>query len=267
MKTPNNCLDEEVKMRVESLERHTVEEWGGIWKDGKGHVRLLEGMEEDYCDKTIVRSCREGVDAFKKYTDFFEYVLINGEANSDCAVMLPCGSKKPIGYSGIHRKKIEALRMAGFLPRCDLVIVSEPAGIVPHDMRLTLPPVNYDFPPKYAERERCPKVFDIFTDRIATWMESRNYSKIYPYLINRHQNKFDEALRKTTANPEVVEIPGSSLNPNNLDYSSDRMKTTEQIATKLDFVRGLKDLEDARHVSHYPEEVKNFYRNHRQYQQ
>lgn len=268
--SPNEWLQDDVRDRVESLDKQTCTEWGGVWSNETAHVRPLP-LDATHQDQTRVRSAADGLAAFERYIDFFEYVLAEFEPTAESAVLVPCGAMKPIGSSAGHQKKVEALKQAGFVPRCDLHIMSEPCTMIPHDMRLTLPAVNYDFPPKYTEQEQAPEVFDVFTDRLATWIDETEYETIYPYLVARHQNKFDAALDKADHDPRVVEIPGASANVEKLvdegdaAYSGDQFKSTTDIAAKLDFIRGFKDLGDDSYVANYPSDVRQFYRSRAEY--
>ena len=263
--SPNDALQPAVRERVEELDRETCDEWGGVWRDGTCHVFPYPGGE-DYSTQTVVESPEDGLAAFEKYTEFFESVLHIWEKDSAAAVLLPCGSTKPIGTSSIHSKKVEALREAAFLPECDLAIVSEPCTIIPHEMRLSRPAVNYEFPPEYTDADDAPEVFEVFTDRLARWLDATRYEVIYPYLVSGHQAKLDAALEKADANPEVVEIPGASLNPETMNYSGDLFKTVDDIATKLEFIKALKGHGNPDLLAEYPDEVREFYQNRDEFQ-
>ncbi len=268
---PNQWLVDDVRTAVERQDEQTCREWGGVWANDTCHVRPLP-IDADHTEQTRVRSAKDGLDAFEKYTGFFEYVIEQYEPSSDAAVLVPCGSMKPIGRSSIHQKKLTALQQSGFLSRCDLHILSEPCTIIPHGMRLSVPAVNYDFPPKYTEQDRAPEVFEIFVDRLAEWIEEMPYETIYPYLVKRHQAKFDAALERVDANPTVVTIPGASSNIEKLvdegesAYSGDQFKSVEDLVAKLEFVRELKDRNDQSYVAEYPAAVRQFYQNREEYQ-
>lgn len=267
---PNDWLTDNVHDRVTTLDQETCTEWGGVWSDGTCYIQPLP-LDMDQTAQTRVRSVDDAHDAFKEYTGFFEYVLDEFEPRSDAAVIVPCGSMKPIGSSAGHRKKINALKQADFYPRCDLIILSEPCTVIPHDMRLSAPAVNYDFPPKYTEQDTAPGVFDTFVNRIATWIDTTEYETLYPYLVKRHQNKFEAAVERADHTPEVITIPGASANVDRLiedgdaGYSGDQFKSTQDIATKLDFVRGFKDLGDDAYVANHPPDVRRFYRGREEY--
>ena len=254
---PNQHLPDEVRERVERLDRDTCEEWGGIWHDETAHVR--ESVSTSYNTPTKVRSPSDARAAFSKYTDWFEFVLDAHEPQSDKCVLLPCGANKPIGSSAIHQKKVQALKDADFYPECDIIIISEPCTVVPHDMRLHVAPTNYDFPPEFTERDTAPEVFETFTDRIAQFIDEMPYETYYPYLVQGHQEKFDTALEKATSNPRVVRIPGSSLGLDSHNLSGDLFKSLEDITTKLEMVRALADEDDPSLVAHHPDDVCEFY--------
>lgn len=268
--SPNKWLTDEVRARVEACDQEMCAEWGGVWSNDTCHIRPLP-LDMNQTEQTRVRSVDDAHEAFAEYTGFFEYVLDEFEPTSDSVVIVPCGSMKPIGSSAGHQKKIKALKQADFYPRCDLVILSEPCTVIPHEMRLTAPAVNYDFPPEYTERDGAPEVFDTFADRLATWIDETEYETIYPYLVRRHQNKFDAAVERANHDPTVVTVPGASANVDKLleegdaGYSGDQFKSTQDIATKLDFVRGFKDLNDEAYVANHPPDVRRFYRGRSEY--
>lgn len=228
----------EVCDRLANIDEKTCQEWGGKWLPAieKATVKPLP-IEAPYDEPTRVESVADANLAFEKYTRFFEYVLENHTESNDEAVLLPCGSQKPIGASGIHQKKLNALENAGYTSDCDIAIVSEPCTIIPHDMRLSRPAVNYDFPPKYTEAARAPEVFDVFTTRLSTWLDHISYSRIYAYLVKGHMNKLEAALSKANSPPEIITIPGASLNPDTENYSGDLFKSTEDVSKKLSCIR------------------------------
>lgn len=260
---PSAGLDQSVRERVEEIGRDTCEEWGGTWDDGVCKPTPLD-IPTDHSEKTVILSESGGVEAFERYTDYFDYVLDSRDWSGDGVVLLPCGKQKPIGSSAIHSKKVEALKEAGFHDDFDIVIISEPCTIIPHDMRLSLPAVNYDFPPEFAEEGNAPSVFEVFTDRIAEWIDATDYDTFYPYLIKRHQRKFNSALEKAGRDPRVVEIPGASLNPETMSYSGDRFKSLDDIEAKLNFIRALNDGERTL-IDEYDQEVVKFYEDRDEY--
>lgn len=261
-RNPNTGLDDTVRERVEQLDHQTTLEWGGQWNNGTPSVRSLD-INTRHIEKTEVRSPEDGRAAFRRYRDFFDYVLSERDADADRAVLLPCGKQKPIGSSTIHQKKLDALAQAGLGPDdVDIVIISEPCTVIPHDMRLTLPAVNYDFPPDFAEQGTAPEVFDVFTDRLAEWLDARDYETVYSYLVKRHQNKLDAAMEKAESPPEMVEVPGASLNRKSESYSGDLFKSVEDIAVKLEFVKAFRDgsTQSGEDIGEYDEWVVEFYR-------
>jgi predicted RNA-binding protein len=162
---------------------------------------------------------------------------------------------KPIGSSAIHQKKLEALSQAGLTPDADIMIISEPCTVVPHHWRLHRPPVNYDFPPEFTEESSAPAVFDVFTDRIAEFIDSMPYTTYYPYLVAGHQTKFDAALAKAEASPRVIRIPGSSIGLESEALSGDLFKSTTDIVAKLEVIRALKDGDETVDISQYPDGI------------
>ena len=255
---PNAGLHPDVRDRVEALDLGTCEEWGGDWVDGVCRVRPLP-LAADHSERTVVRSAADGLDAFERYTDFFEYVLETHERTSDTAVLLPCGAQKPIGSSAIHQKKLDALAAAGYRPAGEVIIISEPCTVIPHGMRLSRPAVNYDFPPEYTDPNEAPAVFDIFTDRLARWIDESGYETLVAYLVSGHMEKLDAALEKCDASPKVVRIPGASLGLESMAYSGDLFKSLDDITAKLEFVRAYKDEGDTDLVADRSEEVREFY--------
>lgn len=238
MENTNQCLDDDVRKNVERLTKNVCEEWGGKWVNGKATVvKYID--EVNHCTKTEISDRESALDAFNKYTEFTEYVINEREATSNSVVIVPCGSTKPVGASANHRKKLTALNNAGFTSDCDIAIMSEPCSIFPHDMRLSLAATNYDFPPEYTEKSTYPEVFEIMSQRIASWIDERDYNTIYAYLFKRHQSKLIRALEIAKSNPIVVNIPGASYNPESDNYSGDQFKSTENITHKLDIVRSI----------------------------
>lgn len=262
----NDCLIDDVQSRLSNLDEEKCREWGGTWADGQAAVTPIPAdLDANYRDRTVVRSVADAMDAFEKYTAYFEFVLDNYEPNHDAAVLLPCGANKPIGSSAIHQKKLDALKAAGYRDFCDIVIISEPCTVVPHEMRLTIPPTNYDFPPEYTEQDRAPNVFDVFVDRLATFFEEADYDTLYPYLPAGHQSKFEAAVDRCGADHTVTNIPGSSLNADTMNLSGDLFKSVDDITAKLEFVRALKGNADYELVENYPDEVKDFYADREEY--
>lgn len=254
----NEVLADEVRTRMDNIDQETCEEWGGRWVDGQATVRELP-IEEDHTTRTLVRSGQDAMEAFDKYTEYFEYVLDTYEPTTDSVVLVPCGAQKPIGMSSSHQKKLNALEEAG-LREYDLSIMSEPCTIAPHEHRLTLPPVNYDFPPEYTEKADHPEVFELFADRIAQWIDEMGYDTIFAYLVQRHQNKLDAALERCSYDPELVEIPGASYNPETDSYSGDQFKSTGHVTHKLVAAKELLWSEGSGDLSKLPEKSQGFYR-------
>jgi hypothetical protein len=133
------------------------------------------------------------------------------------------------------------------------MIISEPCTVVPHHWRLHKPPVNYDFPPEFTDQSVAPSVFDLFTDRIAEFIDSMPYTTYYPYLVAGHQEKFDAALAKAESTPRVVRIPGSSIGLSSGALSGDLFKSTEDMVAKVNVIRAFKDGDSSVDLSAYPE--------------
>ena len=262
---PNATLLPEVRDRVETIDQTTCNEWGGIYRDDTCFVQDSE-FTADYGTPTVVRSVDDALNGFEKYTEWFEYVLNEFEPKSDACILLPCGATKPIGSSAIHQKKVQALKETDFYPRCDIIIISEPCTIVPHGMRLYRPTVNYDFPPEYTDQNDAPEVFNVFTDRIARFIDEMPYDTYYPYLVQGHQRKFDAAIKKADSNPRVVRIPGSSLGLSSHKLSGDLFKSLEDMTTKLEMIRALADLDEPSLIGHHDDAVVDFYTNREEYQ-
>lgn len=263
--TPNQHLDSDVRSRLTRLGKQTCLNWGGDWINGTPTVSTTS-LTQSYTDKTVVRSAQDGRDAFEKYTEWFDHIVQNTTPTADRAVLLPCGASKPIGTSQIHQKKLSALANAGYLDNTDVWILSEPCTIIPHTRRLSLPAVNYDFPPKYAEESTAPTVFDVFTSRLADWIDNMAYDVFDAYLVQRHQQKLDAALEKATTAPTVVQIPGASANLTTLQttgdaaYSGDLFKSVEDITAKLQFVKQYCDPTTDTTIEHYSDAARAFYR-------
>ena len=256
---PNQHLHPDVRNRVESMSRETCEDWGGEWRDGIASVQELP-ITELHWDRTEIESVADAETAFEKYTDFLEYVLENRSKTNETAVLLPCGKMKPIGTSQIHRKKLQALEQAGLTEQSDIVVMSEPCTVIPHDIRLSLPAVNYDFPPEYTEEDRAPVVFETFVDRLVLWLETREYDTIYPYLVKRHQNKFDAAIERADVDTEIVEVPGASFNPDTGNFTGDVFKSVDDMAMKLEQTRVHRAGESKELIADHPESLTEFYR-------
>lgn len=224
MEDLESVFGEEVAQNINSLPESYFKLWGrdGVWNP----------CGSKYETKTEVRSGNDALDAFHKYTEYFETVLDTWSPTSDSLVLVPCGSTKPIGSSTIHKKKVSAVRDAG-LTDADIVVVSEPCVVVPPEYRLSVPATNYDFPPEYTVKEDHPEVFELFTDRLAEWLDTVNYDTIYPYLISGHMNKFESALGKMETNPETHTIPSASYNPDTDSYSGDRFKKPWEMEQKV----------------------------------
>lgn len=217
-------LDSDTQTGVDNIPEEFFESWGrnGVWSP----------CNESYTKKTVVRSGSDALEAFEAYTEYFNHILDSWEPSSNRLVLVPCGASKPIGSSTIHQKKIKAIRNGG-LTDADIVIVSEPCTIVPPEYRLSLPAANYDFPPEYTVKEDYPDVFEVFTDRLAEWMDKMGYDEIYPYLISGHQNKFDVAYEKMETSPPVYTIPSASYNAETESYSGDRFKKQSEMNQKV----------------------------------
>lgn len=243
----NDNLLPDVQTRLENLDRETAIGWGGRWDDG---TAVVSERAEKYNQHTEVRSVEDAMAAFQKYTEYWANVTEYHEPEHDTAVILPCGSNKPIGTSGSHRKKLAALEQAGWTDEMDILIMSEPCTIIPHDDRLAMPAVNYDFPPEYTEKETAPSVFELFVKRLAIFFEHQDYDTVYPYLVKRHQRKFDAAMEKVDL--DVTEVPGASYNPETGAYSGDMFQTTENLVRKLKAVRG-ESIEHTEAVNFYAE--------------
>lgn len=231
----NDNLLPEVRQRVEALDRETTLEWGGEWVDGTARVREVAGAS--YNQHTRVRSPYDGYAAFNKYIHYYEHVRRNFTPEHDAAVVLPCGSTKPIGTSAIHQKKLDAIEQAGW-DDVDILIMSEPCTIIPHGERLTMAAVNYDFPPEFTEEKGAPRVFEVFVNRLTGFLNEMNYDTVYTYLVERHQNKFDTAMERTASDTEMVRVPGATFNPETGAYSGDMFQSAENIADKLRAIRG-----------------------------
>jgi Queuine tRNA-ribosyltransferases, contain PUA domain len=254
----NGVLKPEVRSRVIELDNDRANTWGADIKDNTPTVSPVVNTEK-YRNRTTVGSAQEGIEAFEKYTEYFDYILSNWSPSSDKLVMVPCGSKKPIGSSSIHQKKIKAIRNAEYLKDADLVIMSEPCTVIPHEMRLSLPAVNYDFPPEYTEETKAEKVFNIFVRRLADWLEECNYDEIYPYLVSRHMNKFDAAVEMSDVSPDVYKIPGASYNADTDSYSGDLFKSQDDVNEKVLAVVALKSGKSPQAKT--SDECIDFYRN------
>lgn len=255
VRSPNESLLSDVRTRVESFSVSKCVDWGGQVRDGRCEVTPFAPNPGAYAETTIVRSVEDALAAFDAYTAWFEFVLSNFEPQSESCVLLPCGAMKPIGSSAIHQKKLEALSQAGLTPDADIMIISEPCTVVPHHWRLHRPPVNYDFPPEFTEESSAPAVFDVFTDRIAEFIDSMPYTTYYPYLVAGHQTKFDAALAKAEASPRVIRIPGSSIGLESEALSGDLFKSTTDIVAKLEVIRALKDGDETVDLSQYPDGI------------
>jgi predicted RNA-binding protein len=253
----NSELCESVRSNVQSITKQTCEEWGGVWRGGGSEVTELP-LSTEYSERTVVRSHRDALDAFEKYEEYFQYVLDNYESTSSSTVLVPCGAMKPIGSSASHAKKLDAIKKAG-LGHLDLNIMSEPCTIVPHEHRLKMAPVNYDFPPEYTERGSHEEVFNLFADRIAEWIDTMDYTTIFAYLVKRHQNKLDAAVERANSDVEIVEIPGASYNPETAAYSGDQFKSTEHITDKIIAAKELLYSEGEGDLSKIPESTAEFY--------
>lgn len=216
-------------MGIDNIDKNKCEEWGGKVEDGVCNLTEHNGKYEE---KTVVRSCEDGQEAFEKYTDYYENTL-SKDKDSDCVVFIPCGSSKPIGCGGDARKKAESLEKEGITQECDVVIISEPATVIPHDERLKKPAANYDFPPKFAKEENCPEVNEVFTDRLAEFIEKKEYETIRPYLISHHTEIFEKSMEKADTDAEVKTIPPSSYSEKAGRRISDRFATEEQVREKL----------------------------------
>jgi predicted RNA-binding protein len=227
----NDCLADEVRSRVESLDRDLCTEWGGEWIGDTATVTNPAG--ETYRDRTVVRSVQDALDAFEKYEQYAQHVLATFEPSNPDAVMLPCGANKPIGSSSIHRRKLDALEAAGYTDTCDTLILSEPCTIVPHNERLTLAAANYDFPPEYTDRNTAPAVHAEFAERVARFIDSTDYGTIYAYLPAGHWSVLESALDRTDGSTDVVRVPGASFNPETGSFCGDLMQSAETIAAKL----------------------------------
>lgn len=231
MSRAESSLDTETRENLNRIPNNLYDKWGrdGLWSPFDGR----------YQDKTVVRDGDDAIKAFEKYTEYFEHVLNSWDSTSDTVVLVPCGSSKPIGSSTLHQKKVQAIRDGGFT-EADIVVVSEPCTVVPPDYRLSMPAANYDFPPQYTVREDYPKVFDVFVNRLAKWIDEMDYDLVVPYLISGHQNKFDAAVEQIDTSPEIIEIPSASYNPDSESYSGDRFKKQREITWKVKAVRKYK---------------------------
>lgn len=231
-------LDDETVKNIEKIPSDRFDSWGrdGVWSPCDGQ----------YADKTTVTSGETAVDAFEHYTAYYNQVCESWSPSSDTLVLVPCGATKPIGSSTLHQKKVRAVREGG-LTEADIVIVSEPCTIVPPEYRLSLPAANYDFPPEFTVKSDYPAVFEVFTDRLANWLDLMDYEMIYPYLISGHQTKFDAALEKMDSTPNVYEIPTASFNADTESYSGDMFKKQADMSRKVAAVRkykaGVSDVE------------------------
>lgn len=227
----NNCLADEVRGRVAALDRELCEEWGGEWIDGTATVTNPAG--DRYQQRTVVRSEQDALDAFEKYEQYAQHVLRTFEQSNPDAVMLPCGANKPIGSSSIHRRKLAALDAAGLGDTCDVLILSEPCTIVPHDERLTLAAANYDFPPEYTDATDYPDVHAVFAERVARFIDATDYGTIFAYLPAGHWSVLDSAMDRTDGSTNVVRVSGASFNPETGAFCGDLMQSAEVIAAKL----------------------------------
>lgn len=239
-------LDTNTKDNIEKIPDSFFAEWGkdGVWD-------ACDGM---YKNKTVIQNGEDALNAFKHYTTYFEKILQSWSKSSDTLVLVPCGSSKPIGSSTIHQKKIKAIRQGG-LPNADIVIVSEPCTVVPPVYRLSLAAANYDFPPQYTDKNDHPEVFNLFTDRLAKWLDKMDYDTIYPYLISGHKSKFDVAVEKMNSNPTIHSIPSASYNPETESYSGDRFKKQSDMIQKVKAVCAIKANQDIQVAENY----KKFY--------
>lgn len=263
LERPNNCLDPDVAKRVQDLSRERCLEWGGEWGEPP---QVTPSASPVYQNRTVVRDAEGAMEAFEKYTTWFEYVLETYTPTADNCILLPCGSSKPIGSSSIHQKKLEALSQAGLRDEADVVILSEPCTVVPHEQRLHLAPVNYDFPPDFTEPEVAPEVAELFASRLAEFMDEMGYETYYPYLVKGHQETFDRALELAEQSPGVVVIPGASFGLESHNYSGDLFKTVEDVTAKIDACLALKSPHHDTDLSDYDEEVRSFYAERPEYQ-
>lgn len=245
-------LDPETKDNINGLDSDLCDSWspsGCIWSPCNGK----------YIDKTVVRSGDDAINAFQEYTDYFTHILTEWSPDSDSLVLVPCGSEKPIGASSNHQKKISAIQKGG-IDDADIVAMSEPCVVVPPKYRLSIPAVNYDFPPKYTNPENGYKrVFNIFADRLSIWLTAMEYDYIYTYLITGHKRKFDEAVSIANIEANIIDIPGASYNPESDSYSGDMFKKESDVVNKVKAV--LKYKSSKYHPVSIPEKYDSFYRN------
>lgn len=255
VENPNKVIDEDTKSNLSTVDKESCVEWGGQWENDEPKLTWMD-TGEDYSKKTVVRSGEDAIKAFEKYEEYFERVLEENEQKNNYAVLIPCGSQKPIGCSSIHKKKLNALEKSGLLEEADLYIMSEPCTIVPHNWRLRVPPVNYDFPPEYTVEEDYPQVFEKFVNNLVRFFEEYNYEKVFSYLVEGHQNKMDEAIKKVST--EQVRIPGASYNPETENCSGDYFKSTEDIVLKILATLDIKTKQD-RLPKSTPQDVVEYY--------
>lgn len=246
-------LLEDTKQNLSKMDKETCLDWGGEW-DESGAVPHRVDLDGDFDNPTVVRSGEDALSAFEKYGCWLDYVIENHDEQCDNAVFIPCGSEKPIGTSSIHKQKLQALSNSGLTDIADVYIMSEPCVVVPHHWRLYLPPVNYDFPPQYTSKEEYPEVFQRFVGGLQRFLEEKEYSTVFSYLVKGHQNKMDEVINKTDT--RQVKIPGASYNPDTGNYSGDYFKSTEHMTLKVASTLELNGFDSEKDVS---PDIMNFY--------
>jgi predicted RNA-binding protein len=145
-------------------------------------------------------------------TNFFFGESLKFEAGSDTAIFLPCSKKKPYSTSPTHKHGYLEM-VAPYRDEVDLLVVSEPMGIVPYCLHKSYPANAYEYDPykffigklsnPLARTARL-----IFIHRVHLWLEKyqESYSQWITILPSWHSSIFYGAAGGLAHGPVIFEI-------------------------------------------------------------
>ena len=171
-----------------------------------------------------VHNFEEGVKIWdnEDVKSFFFLKSMNWQPRNEIAVFLPCSASKPYPYSDSHRDGyLKAL--LPYFDRIDLLVVSEPMGIVPYSYSDEYPVDSYDYNPyKFFIGKRddplVEKALQIFTSRLALWIEKFHESyelRILALPKSWHLKVFERSLSKVKIaidQYKIVSLSGRARN-------------------------------------------------------
>lgn len=182
----------------------TKQELKKILKDG-------DRYKKKPVPELTVTSFEEGVEIWDHpdVLKFFREKSMKWEPQNETTVFLPCSAHKPYFYSQSHYNGYLPVLLP-YLDEIDILVISEPMGVVPYCYTNEYPVDSYDYNPKEyfignLRRPLVKKARRKFVERIA---ES----------LNKYNEKYEKKILILPANWHL-KIVKKAIEKNHFDYS------------------------------------------------